>query len=224
MRTSIGNAVTTLRWTVRVAELHFCLLDWFEISKLVIVVFPLALRAIAEGSKKSGIRLWEYLHVEGLQDRLHAGRIIWEMTPERTGVGELATSGRRFFGLLQLALARTYPSIREMCQAVFNACPGILEGPKAVANTAVEVALFVSRASKCGIADFGIGLGLGYGIRVVITILALFQALFFLALGRGLRGISVNDKFTYTTSLYLIMMSLPSSVRLGPSPNSRNTS
>ena len=145
------------------------------------------------------------------------------MAPKRIGVGELATSGRRFFGLLQLALARTYPSIREMCQAVFNACPGILEGPKAVANTAVEVALFVSRASKCGIADFGTGLGLGHGIRVVITILALFQALFF-ALGRDLRGISVNDKFTYTTLLHLIMMSLPSSVRLGPSPNSRNTS
>ena len=41
------------------------------------MVFSLALRAnIAEGSKKSGIRLWEYLHVEGLQDRLQTGRII----------------------------------------------------------------------------------------------------------------------------------------------------
>lgn len=126
------------------------------------------------------------------------------MTPERIGAGERATSGRRFFEFLhwQVAWARTYPSNREMCQAMFDACPGVLEGPKAVANTAVEVPLFVTRASKCCIAGFGAGLGFGYrdGIRVVIVsiviiIVAVFQALFFAALGRDLRGMSVNGEF-----------------------------
>lgn len=61
-----------------------------------------------------------------------------------------------------------------MCQAVFNACPGILEAPKAVANTALEVHL-----SKCGIAGLGvsIGLGLGHEVRVVIvTVTVIFLA------------------------------------------------
>jgi hypothetical protein len=124
------------------------------------------------------------------------------------------------------------PGHREMCQAVYNACPGILESPKAVANTAVVLVEVpsVTRASKCGIADFGAGIGIGYGIRVVIvsiviTIAAVFQGLFF-ALGRVLKGISVNDKFACKTSLYLIIMSLPGGVRqsLRLSPNSRNIS
>lgn len=61
---------------------------------------------------------------------------------------------------------------------------------------------FVTRPSKCGIADLGAGLGLGHGIRAVlvpvITVVAVFQTLFF-ALGRYLRGISVNNKFTCKT-------------------------
>ena len=74
----------------------------------------------------------------------------------------------------------------------------------AVANTAVtvEVALFVTRPSKCGIAVLGAGIGLGHGIRAVvvpvITVVAVFQTLFF-ALRRYLRGISVNNKFTCKT-------------------------
>jgi hypothetical protein len=75
------------------------------------------------------------------------------------------------------------------------ACPGILEGPKAVASTAVEVLL-----SKCGIADVGvsIGLGLGHEVRVVfVTVTIIFFARH--RLGCDLKGISVIDKFARKT-------------------------
>jgi hypothetical protein len=74
-----------------------------------------------------------------------------------------------------------------MCQAVVNTCPGRPKGSR-------QHGLFVSR---CGLTDFaGAGLGLGHGIviivPIVITVVAVFQALFFFALGRDLKGISAN--------------------------------
>lgn len=53
----------------------------------------------------------------------------------------------------------------------------------------------VTRASKRGIADFGAGLGYGIPVvivPIVISIVTVFLAIFFFALGRDLRGISVN--------------------------------
>ena len=114
-----------------------------------------------------------------------------------------------------VARARTHPPNREMCQAVYNACPGILEGPKAVANTAlaVEVLLNVSRQSKCGIADADHGLGLGHVIRGPSRYHHhhdyqrrslsgyLLRQNARNRLGRDLRDISVNDKFACDLTL-----------------------
>jgi hypothetical protein len=56
-----------------------------------------------------------------------------------------------------------------MCQAVFNTCPRILDGPKAVPSTTVEVLVCVTRASKCDVrlADPGVGIRvrIGHGVR-----------------------------------------------------------
>jgi hypothetical protein len=66
---------------------------------------------------------------------------------------------------------------------MFRAHPGVLEGPQAVANTAVKVLLCEPWAPKGGLIDVGI---VSIGIVILVIVLAV---LFFLLAGFGLRDL-----------------------------------
>ena len=149
--TTTSRAFDGERHIAPLAELHFRVLDYSEIRELKVGGLPRSLRANAERSQPCGARIGDTLKAEDVQDRRHTVRILCtlEMALERVAAGEPGILPCRFSPTR--AGADPADNLREVPIAMFHAHAGVIEDPKAVANTAVTVLLCEPWAPICGL-------------------------------------------------------------------------